>query len=44
MKEVLKEFANLTGLWVAKNGDWYFEKPSNIETEFKTKEEILKLK
>jgi hypothetical protein len=44
MKEVLKDFANLTGLWIAKNGDWYFEKPINIETEFKTREEILKLK
>jgi len=44
MKEVLKDFANLTGLWVAKDGSWYFEKPSNVETDFKTKEEILKLK
>lgn len=44
MKEVLKDFAGLTGLWIAKNGNWYFEQPINIETEFKTREEILKLK
>lgn len=44
MKDVLKEFPNLTGLWVAENGAWYFEKPSNVETEFASREDILKEK
>ena len=42
MKDVLKDFPNLTGLWVAENGAWYFEKPSNVETEFASREDILK--
>ena len=42
MKKVLEDFPNLTGLWVAKNGAWYFEKPSNVETEFASREDILK--
>jgi len=44
MKEVLADFPTLTGLFVAKNGDWYFDKPSHVDTEFKKREDILKLK
>ena len=44
MKEVIEQFVTLTGLFVTKNGEWYFEKPSHIETEFKKREDILKLK
>ena len=42
MKKVLEDFPNLTGLWVAENGAWYFEKPSHVETEFASREDILK--
>jgi hypothetical protein len=44
MKEVLIEFATLTGLFVAENGDWYFEEPKHIETKFIKKADILKTK
>ena len=44
MKKVLEDMPHLTGLHVAENGDWYFEKPSNVETEFKSRDEILEVK
>jgi hypothetical protein len=44
MKEVLMEFTTLTGLYVAENGDWYFEEPKHIETKFIKKADILKTK
>ena len=38
------EFTTLTGLFVAKNVDWYIEEPKQIENKFIKKADILKTK